>query len=525
MDPFVHLSTDRAGTSPLKTRMGMRLATLSLVTSFGLFAGALGCNNGGTPPDLNKMPSPEENKGIDGAPNNPSNTSNNPGTTEDNNPNGGIPNLDETNTMPKNQEPPNPACKGIRNCYPIDLLFVIDNSGTMGEEQQNLARNFEGLLRELLKLTDSDGKPVPPSINLMVTTTDVSHPLCAQSQPEGYKPAMGRPVATACRERLNDFRSRKIPNTPEVDQSVACTNTCKEGDVGAVPSPQAFIHFGPEGKHSNVPNDAIFQAINCIGPQGINGCGYEAPLEAMHRALDPAAPWNQGDHPFLRKGANLAVAIVTDEADCSVRSFKDSSGFPFFLSDNTYWEVDPLTNRKEVSSAACWNSAVECTGESNGVFKECHSKDNGVLFPVSRYVDKLRSFVQADKEVIMLGILGVPEVTKHADKPPFQPIEGGVHSLQYRNWLPSDILPGGKGNQATPAGKRWEFGIGPGCTRAATGQAVPPVRVKEVCESLNRKDDKGKDLVRCCIESICDDDFSNAMRCLSGLIQILPPPK
>src|SRR5690606_34365602 len=36
----------------------------------------------------------------------------------------------------------------------IDLLFVIDNSGTMAVEQENLARNFPLLIRKLENLTD-----------------------------------------------------------------------------------------------------------------------------------------------------------------------------------------------------------------------------------------------------------------------------------------------------------------------------------------------------------------------------------
>ena len=62
--------------------------------------------------------------------------------------------------------------------------------------------------------------------------------------------------------------------------------------------------------------------------------------------------------------------------------------------------------------------------------------------------------------------------------------------------------------------KTFDFGIGPGCTNTATGQAVPPVRVKEVCQSLDLPD-----AVKCCIESICDDDFSPAIRCLTGAIE------
>jgi hypothetical protein len=74
------------------------------------------------------------------------------------------------------------------------------------------------------------------------------------------------------------------------------------------------------------------------------------------------------------------------------------------------------------------------------------------------------------------------------------------------------------------AHKTFEFGsIGPGCTGedgmgGFTGQAIPPVRVKEVCESRNFTDPSGTDRVRCCIESICSEDFSPAMKCLADII-------
>ena len=71
--------------------------------------------------------------------------------------------------------------------------------------------------------------------------------------------------------------------------------------------------------------------------------------------------------------------------------------------------------------------------------------------------------------------------------------------------------------------------IGPGCTGydaksgTYTGQAIPPVRIRDVCESLDRPDDpntpEDETRIRCCVESICDDDFSPAIRCLTGLIQ------
>jgi hypothetical protein len=45
------------------------------------------------------------------------------------------------------------------------------------------------------------------------------------------------------------------------------------------------------------------------------------------------------------------------------------------------------------------------------------------------------------------------------------------------------------------------------------------VRTREVCESLNFIDEEtGEEEVRCCIESICDTDFSPAIRCLTSLV-------
>ena len=49
------------------------------------------------------------------------------------------------------------------------------------------------------------------------------------------------------------------------------------------------------------------------------------------------------------------------------------------------------------------------------------------------------------------------------------------------------------------------------------------MRVKEVCESLNVPNDpntpEDDSELRCCIESICDPDFSNAINCLAGILE------
>jgi hypothetical protein len=432
------------------------------------------------------------------------------------------------------------GCLGDASCDEIDLVFVIDNSGTMAEEQLNLAANFPRLVERLQNLTDAAGNPVNPSVNIMVTTTDVGHPLCTPFQKADYRPAKGAPIWEGCNARINRFTGLD-PNNPKVVEE-ACTTHCP-GDI--VPG-DPFIHFSING--SNVPNDDIAGALSCIGPQGIDGCGMEAQLESMLQAINPAACWNdpsqehcQNDpkwsnvkRGFLRPNATLALVIVTDEVDCSNMA---PDGFSYFTSENDFWEVNPQIGIAQATSAVCWNAGVTCSGpDANGVFTNCASTDNGVLQPVERYKSYLKWVVEEQKkEVVMLGILGVPPVTERNPEPPFEPTAGGVFDLVYRDWIDGvypagDITPEQNASGIDADWMRFDLGIGPGCvgyddaTDTFTGQAVPPVRIKEVCESLNRTRQDGTVDIRCCIESICDQDFSAAIDCLTGILsQSIPP--
>ena len=419
---------------------------------------------------------------------------------------------------------------GDGECNQVDLLFVIDNSGTMGEEQVNLSANFPLLIDRLQQLTNDEGELLHPDVNIMVTTTDLGHPTCTDFEPDGYEPKRGAPQDVACINRLDDFTGLEDVNPPMFPE--ACENGCPLPVEPADP----FIHFeGIDGAITNVPENDVKGALSCIGPQGINGCGFEAPLEAMMQAINPTAEWNQGATPFLRDGAILAIAIITDESDCSVRA---PEGYAYFTDESDpelsqYWEVNPQTGNIGLipTSAVCINAGVDCgVPDANGVYADCMSADNGVLHSIDRYLGYLKDELieEENKEVIMLGVLGVPVVTANADEPPFEPIAGGVDDLVYRQWRDGaypagDILPG---DTQSAADKEYLFGIGPGCTGedgqgGFTGQATPPIRIKEVCEALN---DEENDRIRCCIESVCDTDFSDAMACLTGIIQEVVAP-
>ncbi len=442
-----------------------------------------------------------------------------------------------------------PPCDPDSGCKnKIDLLFVIDNSGTMGEEQLNLARNFPSLIAELENLTDRHGHPVGPDVHVMVTTTDVGdNPSChtVYDKPD-YVAARGAPIYTPCTDRLERFTG--LGDEPPVFEQ-ACTDVC-DPNAPISPSDQ-FLHFSPQ--KNNVPAYGTpSEALACIGPQGIDGCGYEAPLEAMAQALNPDACWNDPEgctdpewdwieNSFLREDAVLAIVIITDETDCSVRDFS-------IMESLVFKEVDPLVGLPTASSAICWNAGVMCTGFDavSRTYAQCDSvnrdvngdigvpDEEAVLHPTSRYVELLRTYEAQGRDVIMLGVLGVPPVTDHADWPPFHPVAGGVDDLVFRQWQDpqypeGDILPSEWADGVRAIEKEWEFGMGPGCTGSPdggdtfTGQAIPPVRIQTVCEALNAEDDPTTVLnegrVRCCIESICGSDFSPALTCLTGLIQ------
>ena len=400
-------------------------------------------------------------------------------------------------------------------CVLIDVLFVVDNSGTMAQEQAHVAANFARFVEALEGLTDAAGSPVDTSVNVMVTTTDVGHPLCAAP---GGSARRGAPVRDGCNSRIASFTGVET----------ACTDVCP---LDVVPT-DPFVHFDSLG--TNVPDGSPAQALSCLGPQGIDGCAYKSPLEAMLLALDPTACWNDPsqpgcaddpqwsgvDKPFLRDGAALAIVIISDGVECSVDA---PDGEVYFTDDDVYWEIDPDTGAPAASPAVCWNAGVTCEGpDENGAWTGCMSTDNPVLHPTDRYRDALRDLGEMrDKEIVMLGILGVPEVTAHNPMPPFEPTAGGIYALQERPWTEADLTPAELDAGVTVEHKVWEFGdIAPGCANEL-GTAIFPNRVHEVCNSLNLVDDPrtpslDESAPRCCIESICDDDYSAAMKCLNG---------
>jgi len=353
----------------------------------------------------------------------------------------------------------------------VDIMFVVDNSGSMGAEQAKLATAIGNLVVGL------DAAEPPIDYRIAVTTTDNGNPWC-----QGTLPEAGNFRATSCIERLPDFVFEGA--VFEDAFQIACTDICALEEL-ALPEP--WVDVQRSLGTTNVPGDVVVDALRCMLPQGINGCGFEQPLESLYKAILRTETEGEANFGFRREGALLAVAIVTDEADCSNNPDHET----IFLSEGNrvFWS-DP--EAPAPTSAVCWNAGVTCSGSGNP-YDECVAIDrnedamqvevdaasDAVLYPVIRYTAQL-----AEQGVYVIAIDGVGP--------------GGVPVY-------ADAL-------GDPAFQQ-DFGIGPGC-EAMDGSAVPPVRIRDVIATVGEATDQF---------SVCDAGFEAAMNAFAnGIVARLP---
>lgn len=346
----------------------------------------------------------------------------------------------------------------------VDILFVVDNSGSMGGEQGALARSF-GTFVDVL-----EAQQVGANYRIAITTTD----------------SLGRIRATSCRSRLEEFVSDGIFGYNDERQR-GCLDHCAIDDVGLA-SPWVEKSNGQTNLPSGV---SMAQALQCIGPQGISGFGFEAPLESMRLTLLDTSSG------FLRDDALLAVIFVTDELDCSM---SEDDLIWINTHGQVYWSTP-----ERVSSGACWRAGVACTG-GPGVYDECFAEDKdhagmptsnpdeAVLFPVQRYIDTLtqlaatKQAMGGQSEVLIAVLAGVPLAYP----------ETGVH-------LYAD---------SPDAEFNLEYGIGPACGLGTETlddpPGIPAVRLREFAEAFASEGPN--------IFSICADDYGVALEGIADAI-------
>jgi len=158
----------------------------------------------------------------------------------------------------------------------LDILFVIDDSSSMAEEQASLAANFPAFI-EVLETIEGG----LPNVHIGVVSSN-----------------MGGETSGSCAGSGRDGDLLVGPWTCRPEGAPFLVDVATEDG----------------GRTRNYPG-TLAEAFTCNAMLGTEGCPYEQHLQAMRRALDGSNLENNG---FLRHDAYLAVVFIADEDDCSI---------------------------------------------------------------------------------------------------------------------------------------------------------------------------------------------------------------
>ena len=192
-----------------------------------------------------------------------------------------------------------PPSAASEHTQKVDLLFVIDNSATMLDEQAKLAEQVPRVVEILTtgRRSPNDPEPFEPILDLHVgvVSSDMGLP--------------GTRALASCAANGGDAGHLKHSGARALDP------TC------AAEYPR-FLSY--EAGHSDPAQ--LVHDVRCVAQIGTGGCSVEQPLEAALQALSvpntELAPEFGGNAGFLRNDANdpslLVVVLLTDEDDCSI---------------------------------------------------------------------------------------------------------------------------------------------------------------------------------------------------------------
>ncbi len=187
-------------------------------------------------------------------------------------------------------------------CEKVDFLFVIDNSGSMGDNQDSLIASFPGFIQSIqTTLTDAQ------DYHVMVVDTDATWGGMCEFLCGGFG---------FCPD---------IPAYPCGMPVEECNATLGSGVVHTMASdaPNVNCNFSSGGRYMDTTEPNLTTAFQCAAKVGSDGDNSERPMGAMVGALsaDLAMPGNCNEG-FVREDAILVVTIITDEED------DDSNGIP-----------------------------------------------------------------------------------------------------------------------------------------------------------------------------------------------------
>ena len=280
----------------------------------------------------------------------------------------------------------------------VDILFVIDNSGSMAGEQAQLRANFPALYQ-----TVRNAVGALPDLHVGVTSTDLGTGMFQITYCEDVGGDNGNIIANPAAGLTGaNWMIDRAPEGCNISRDTDGSCTAHQCDVSHCPEDGTAPLQLVTDAFSGCPRCRNFagtagDTFMALGDLGTMGCGFEQPLEAMYKALD-GNPANNG---FIRPDAMLAVIFITDEDDCSASNPQ--------LYDNT--QTDLLSTLGPLTSFRCFEFGVTCDINSRthtGLRQNCLPREDAaaLLNPMSRYYNLLYGL--KDPGELVVAAIGGP---------------------------------------------------------------------------------------------------------------------
>lgn len=384
----------------------------------------------------------------------------------------------------------------------VDLLFMVDNSGSMASEQAKIAKELPRLVQVL---TTGDrcagGNEADCDLNddkepkRHFTPVKQLHLGVVSSNMGGIDEPTGSQAAVLACKGLGDDGKLQTSTEVAVDGVVAKRQEFQdyaEGEVVIQPDEDCMIPDQPRYQEYAAADgdkpDLIASNFACVARLGVRGCPFEQQLEAVWKALAPSegsganykflnGSNGQGDgynKNFLREDAILAIIEVSDEEDCSIT---DEGKVLFSQAADATAEYGPLNLR-------CGKATERPDYED-------------LIHPTKRYITGLKSLKPDNEDrILYAAIVGIP--TDAGDKSPEEILE--LSEMQFRE---NPLKPG------FPATSCTGMTTDPVTGKERIDEAYPPRRYMEVAAGF------GENAV---VYSICQDDYAPALDTLIGKI-------
>lgn len=260
----------------------------------------------------------------------------------------------------------------------IDLLFVIDNSGSMQRDQQVLADSFSDFI------TNFTDKNLQYNIGIISTDTCPYDGTCTSQH---WNPRNGT-SASRYQGILNEGSGSLLTR---YDENGTFYSTAAL--VPAVYSPLKFLAWDSDSDPVVAKNLTITRFTN-NSSLGITASGSEAPLSTIKAAIDKKDLYNSG---FFRAGAFTSVIIVTDEDESY--GWAGTPGVPGGQTTQSYLSGRVAENCNGLNDAQCRALGEDVGGTYN-------SADQNTR--VSQFLASLESLKGEDLDNFNLNVVAVP---------------------------------------------------------------------------------------------------------------------